>query len=100
LLRGLAVLQESHDAALLGTEIVHADARALRQLLPQQCGDRLDPRLDGVDADPHRVARRDRKADLAGDKALPGLEPSGIIAYDVAFTLVPNGGVEIAKRRL
>ena len=53
--RRFAVLEKGDDPAQLHPAVVHAHARPLRELVAQQGGERLDPRLDRVDAE-RRVA--------------------------------------------
>src|SRR6202035_5144300 len=80
--------------------IVHAHARVLRELRPQQGGERLDPRFDRVDAHPRRVASGDAQADLAGNESLPVLESTRVVADDVGVAVGPGGGGEIDERGL
>src|SRR5439155_2972340 len=99
LIRRFAVLQEGDDPAPLCAEIVHADAGPLREFLPQQRAERLDPRLDGVDPDRHRIARGDRETDLTRDEPLPALEPARVVTNDITVAAGPGGGVEIDEYR-
>ena len=69
---------------------------------PRSCtlrSERFDPCLDRVDAEPHRVAGGDAKADLAGDEALPVFEPARVAADDIGVAVSPGGGLKIEEGR-
>ena len=100
LARRFAVLEKGDDPALLHSAIVQAHAGSLRELLPQQRGERFDPCFDRVHAHPHRVTRGDPQADLAGHESLPVFEPARVVTDDVGVGVGPGGGVEIDERRL